>query len=56
MLNNIKKFFKSERGDSNMVAIIVIIVIILAVAVIFRQNIVKAVETIMKRLTDFVGK
>ena len=50
-----KKFLRDERGDSNMVAVIVLIVIIIAVATIFNQQLVKAVNTVMDRFTEFVG-
>lgn len=51
-----KKFLKSERGDSNFVSIIVIIVIILAVAVIFREGITNAVSSVMEKLTNFINQ
>lgn len=48
-------FLKEEKGASTIVEIIVVIVIILAVAVIFREQLVKIVENVMKQLTDFTG-
>lgn len=46
---------EEERGDSNFVAIIVIIVIILAVAGIFRTQLLELVNKVFEQLTDFVG-
>lgn len=53
--NKIRSFMSEERGASDIVAVIVLIVIILAVAAIFKDNLTKAVEKIMKNLTNFVG-
>lgn len=54
--NQVKtKVFQDERGDSNMVAVIVLIVIILAVAVIFRGALLDAVTAVMDQFTDFIN-
>lgn len=45
---------KNEDGDSNMVAVIVLIVIVLAVAAIFRQSLMDAVQTVMDNFTEFI--
>lgn len=50
-----EKFLTDEEGDSNMVAVIVLIVIILAVAVIFRQYLLEAVDAVFGKLTEFIG-
>ncbi len=50
-----EKFLKDETGDSNMVAVIVLIVIILAVAVIFREQLMGAVNSVFGQLTEFIG-
>lgn len=52
-MKKFKQYILSERGDSNMVSIIVIIVIILIVAVIFKDGIISAAEAIMKTLTSW---
>ena len=44
--------FKEEKGASDIVAIIVIIAV---VAAIFRDSLMKAVDTVFKNLTDFIG-
>lgn len=44
-----------EEGDSNLVAVIVLIVIILAVAGIFRTQLLGAVNSVFDRLTEFIG-
>jgi len=46
---------KEERGDTNFVAIIVIIVIIMAIAVIFKDQLQTAVQSVFTNLTDFIG-
>lgn len=51
--NKCVSFWKNERGDANMVSIIVIIVIILIVAVIFKDGITNAAQAIMKTLTNW---
>ena len=44
-----------EEGDSNLVAVIVLIVIILAVAAIFRTQLLNAVNSVFDKLTEFIG-
>ncbi len=44
-----------EEGDSNLVAVIVLIVIILAVAAIFRTQLLGAVNSVFDKLTEFIG-
>ncbi|MCI9621153.1 MAG: hypothetical protein HFG85_14635 [Dorea sp.] len=44
-----------EEGDSNLVAVIVLIVIILAVAGIFRTQLLGAVNSVFDKLTEFIG-
>ena len=51
----LKRFLAKEDGDANFVSIIVIIVIILAVAAIFKDTLLKAVNGVMEQLTDFLG-
>lgn len=48
-------FLYDEEGDSNMVAVIVLIVIILAVAAIFRESLIDAVNSVFDQLTEFIG-
>lgn len=51
-----EKFIDSEEGDSNMVAVIVLIVIILAVAVIFQEQLLGAVNAVFGNLMDFINQ
>lgn len=53
--NWLESFIKDEEGDSNMVAVIVLIVIILAVAAIFRTQLLAAVNSVFEQLTEFIG-
>lgn len=50
-----EKFLADEEGDSNMVAVIVLIVIILAVAAIFREQLLAAVNAVFGNLMEFIG-
>lgn len=50
-----ERILKDEEGDSNMVAVIVLIVIILAVAAIFREQLLNAVNAVFGNLMDFIG-
>lgn len=50
-----RNFFQEERGDSNMVAVIVLIVIVLAVAGMFQDSLLQAVRNVMDRFIDFIG-
>lgn len=52
LLEDIKS---EERGASDIVAVIMLVVIVIAVAVIFRDAITNAANTIMDKLGDFVG-
>lgn len=45
----------SEEGDTNFVAIIIIIVILLAIAAIFKDKLIAAVEAVFEKLMDFIG-
>ena len=50
--NAFRSFLKKEKGASDMVAVIVLIVIIIAVAAIFREQLVKIVQNVMKDLEN----
>lgn len=50
----VQNFMNDEEGDSNLVAVIVLIVIILAVAAIFRESLMDAVNTVMDNFTEFI--
>lgn len=52
---SIEKLTSDERGASDMVAVIVLIVIIIAAALIFRTQLIGAVNAIFQQLTDFIG-
>lgn len=48
------KLIADERGDSNMVAVVVLIIIVIAVAVIFRDGLMKAVQGVMDQFSTFI--
>lgn len=53
--SKIRNFMSEERGASDIVAVVVLIVIIIAAAVIFRTQLIGAVNSIFGQLTDFIG-
>ena len=53
--NKVRNFFSEEKGASDMVAVIVLIVIIIAAAIIFRSQLIEAVNTVFGQLTEFIG-
>ena len=55
LLEGLEKLAKEERGASDIVAIILIIVVVIAVATIFRRELETVMETIMGKVTEFVG-
>lgn len=50
----VQNFMNDEKGDSNMVAVIVLIAIIILVAGIFRESLMGAVRTVMDNFTEFI--
>lgn len=55
LMNWVEDFLTNEEGDSNLVSIIVLIVIILAVAAIFREKLITAIESVFGKLMEFIG-
>lgn len=55
VMNWVEDFLTDEEGDSNLVSIIVLIVIILAVAAIFREQLISAVTAVFENLMEFIG-
>lgn len=47
--------FLNERGDTNFVSIILIMVIVIAIAGIFRTQLMAAVTSVFGKLTEFIG-
>ncbi len=50
MKERAKDFFSEERGDTNLITIIVVLVIVMALAVVFRQNIASLVNGIWTKI------
>ncbi len=48
-----EEFLKDEKGDSNMVAVVVLIIIVLGIGAIFSDNLKTWVEDVMDNLTNF---
>ncbi len=55
MLNEKLEELLSEEGDTNFVSIILIMVIVIAIAAIFREQLMAAVESVFGQLTEFIG-
>lgn len=49
------EFLHEERGDSNIVSILLIIVILIAVAAIFRTQLLAAVTGVFEKLMEALG-
>lgn len=45
----------SEEGDTNFVSIILIMVIVIAIAAIFKDQLMVAVENVFGQMMDFIG-
>lgn len=45
-----------EKGASDMIAILLIVVILVAVAVIFKDQLIKLVNQVFEKLTNFVNQ
>lgn len=54
--NAVKNFLKEEKGASDIVAIILIIVVVIAVAGIFRRELITAVTQVFEKLLEFIGQ
>ncbi len=48
------RLVKDENGDTNFVSIILIVVIVIAVAMIFKDKLTNAMDTVMNKLTGFI--
>lgn len=53
--NMMENTLRDEKGASDMVTVIVLIVIVLAVAAIFREQLISIVNNVLEKLTDFIG-
>lgn len=54
--NSMIEFWKGERGEANIVSIIIILGVVVALAVVFRKNITNLFDKIWKSISDsFAG-
>lgn len=51
----LEDFVKEEKGDSNFVAIMLVIVILIAVAAVFRTQLLAAVNGVFEQLIEALG-
>ena len=56
MKESVKEFFSEERGDSNMIAVIILIVIVVALAIVFREQITDLVGRLWSSIFGEAGK
>lgn len=54
--NALQSFTKEEKGASDIVAILLVIVILVAVAAVFREQLMNAVTTVFDKLNDALSK
>ena len=47
--------FRNEEGDTNFVSIILIMVIVIAIAAIFKNQLMAAVQLVFAQLLEFIG-
>jgi len=52
----VARLLKNERGDTNIIAIIIILAIVIALAIIFRKSIMSLFDSIWKSITGDVTK
>lgn len=55
ILNEKLEELLGEEGDTNFVSIILIMVIVIAIAAIFREQLMSAVQAVFGQLTEFIG-
>ncbi len=53
---SVKSFLGEERGDTNLITIIVVLVIVMALAVVFRKNIATLANSIWKNIFQQAGQ
>ena len=51
----VRNFLQEEKGASDIVAILLVIVILIAVAAIFREQLIKAVTGVFENLMEVLG-
>lgn len=51
----VRNFLQEEKGASDIVAILLVIVILIAVAAIFREQLIKAVTGVFEKLMEVLG-
>lgn len=55
LMRAVVNFINEERGASNMVEVIILIAIVIAVAAIFRTQLIDLINSVFEQLTEFVG-
>ncbi len=48
----IKSFFKEERGDSHIIAVILVLVIVIGLAIFFKDQIAELVNSLWNKITN----
>lgn len=55
LMRGVTDLIKKEDGDTNFVSIMLIIVIVIAVATLFKSQLLNVVSSVMNELMDWVG-
>lgn len=55
LMRGVTDLIKKEDGDTNFVSIMLIIVIVIAVATLFKSQLMNVVSSVMNQLMDWVG-
>ena len=54
--NALKKFFSNERGDVNVVAIVVLIAVAVVLALLLKDQLANLIKTMIGQITDKAGQ
>ena len=53
--NAVRDFLNEERGDTNIIAIILIIIVVIALVGIFREQMIEIVTSLFQQIKDALG-
>lgn len=55
MKNGINDFLKEERGETNIIAIILLIIVVIALIAIFRAQLIEIINGLFQQIKDSLG-
>lgn len=53
--SKVKRFFRDESGETNIIAIILIILVVIVLAAIFKQQLTSIVNSLFEQIRDSLG-